>query len=857
MVSIIKINSKKNQAKRNGEGYLFYLNSPSTRQRGDFDEYARSNENVGPAPFWVGDGAAVLGLDTEASPEHVERLASGFHPLTAEALVRGAGDDHVMGLDLTFSPPKDFSAVYAGADDQTREELLACLHGSVKAALAYAEDGALTRHGAAGHQKQVAEATLTVCYTHFASRSLDPQIHVHSFMFNLGKRSNTNEWSALEQRPLFDRKMAIGALFRVELAARLRGLGFGVVPDGSFFQIAGITEDQREALSTRSREITERVKEMRLGASETGAGTGTGSRVSDAALRAVAALNTRAAKSEPPLPELLDLFSRKAATLGLTPERVKAMRAPFPAPVGTREEIAIDQVALLATLMKPQSIATPQQALTAICEQAMAIGSMNAEDCLAELQRLMKSENVVQLGLAENLTPVFASRLRVRLEAEISKHVREGTKNFQHRISADNIKRRFAELAAELQHRLGVDVSLEQQCEAAIHIGCQTGTHAFVEGWAGTGKTTLLKVVNAAYVDAGMSVLGVCQSAAAARNLGQETGISSRTIASFLLAVEKGRVKLSSQSVLVLDEAGMVGSQEFASLQAATVAAGAKLICVGDAKQLQPIDGGGIFRSLMAEYGKAELSNIQRQRTDFGPLLEWLDTQALLGTGGLTPDKTKAFREVPEQSQMQALKNWCAGDAKLALAFDRWRARFDYEWLRQSVRLMANGDARTALQQLDDRGHLQLLATAEAAAMAAVDAWTRDKTPLPEKIMIAGTRTEVAELNRLARERLIDQGVIDDALGVDIETKTRDGNLALRRFSPGDRIVFTKNDRDLGVNNGTTGTVLSVEFAAPSPIEPHLLPWAAEETLPEQNPRRAASHDREASSSAPSTTLVV
>jgi conjugative relaxase-like TrwC/TraI family protein len=177
---------------------------PSTRERTDFDDYARGEHDIdSPPPFWACKGAALLGLDDIAEAEQVERLAKGFHPITGAALVIGAGDKHVMGLDMTFSAPKDFSAVFAGSDEPTRAALLKCLQQSAKAALGYAESSAVTRHGKGGLIKQTAEAAVAACYTHFASRALDPQLHVHAFLFNVGKRKDSQEWSALEHRPQF------------------------------------------------------------------------------------------------------------------------------------------------------------------------------------------------------------------------------------------------------------------------------------------------------------------------------------------------------------------------------------------------------------------------------------------------------------------------------------------------------------------------------------------------------------------------------------------------------------------------------------------------------------------------------
>ncbi|WP_186090856.1 MobF family relaxase [Burkholderia gladioli] len=810
MLSITKINSSRNQANSaRGGDYLFYLGSPSVKERSDFAKYVSGSPGLGaPPPFWAGAGAPLLGLRCEALAEHVDRLARGFHPLTNEPLVKGAGDAHVTGLDMTFSAPKDFSVVFAAAATATRAELVQCLQDAARAALAYASSAAITRHERGGRTKRVAEATIAACYTHFSSRALDPQLHVHALQFNLGKRLGADEWSALEQRPQFERKMATGALFRAELAWRLRGMGFNVIAEGPYFQIEGISDKQRDALSTRSKEIDDYLKQRGVESA------------ADPVAREIAALNTRSAKAEPPLPELLKRFEDQTAALGLDALSVEQMRrrrdeAASPERDGSQTgPFEIDGSELLAELTSRQSCATEQEALAAICAKAM--GRASASDCLRELDRLLSSENIVLLGRTEMLSQVFTSKARLAQEAAISERVRDGAASRAHAVAPALVAREFDALESELSAKLGVPVSLTQQRAAAFHIACETGRHAFVEGWAGTGKTTMLAATTRAYAAAGFEVVGCCQSAAAAQNLARETGARSRTIASLLLAIGSGRLTLNARSILVLDEAGMVGSREFSLLQDAAMSAGAKLVCVGDPKQLQPVEAGGIFASLMREHGKAELSDIQRQRTDFAPLLDWIDARARTGDG-ISRERALALRQVPEDARMAAVELMCAKSPKLARAFERWRARFDHQWLRDAVRLFAAGGARPALDLLDARGRLRIAASASEAASRMAKEWAADKTPLADKAMLAGTRAEVAELNRLARAGLVAACAVREELGVEALVFNRDGETAVKRFAPGDRLVFLKNDLALGVANGATGTIVSIHAGAGGP----------------------------------------
>lgn len=808
MLSITKINSVENKSAGGAAGgYLFYLGSPSTKERGDFDQYARASASDGaPRPFWAGRGAAELGLEGAAAAEAVQRLAEGFHPATGAPMAQGAGARHVMGADLTFSAPKDVSALFAGADAKGKADISACMRNAVEAALAYSESISVTRHGKGGRVKRRADAVVAACYPHFASRALDPQLHIHAFMFNVGKRLGSNDWSALDQKAQFDHKMSTGALFRAELASRLASLGFEVIPDGPYFTIGGIEDYQRDALSQRSQQIKDYLAEHGLSDSD------------GAAAREIASLNTRAVKAEPRYGELVQRFRAAADDLGLTEERVASLRQRALPPEA--EPFAIDREALIEELTEQNSVATAQDALRLICEKA--VGRWDAERCREELSALLAHPALCVLGETEHLSQVITSKAMIDLEADIAARAHAGVASKNHRVDAGAVDRAFGALSDEIEAKLGVKPDLGQQRAAARYVCCDSGDHAFVEGWAGAGKTTALKAIGSVYASAGFKTVGCAQSAAASQNLSRETGIRSSTIASLLLAIDSGKLPLGAKSVIILDEAGMVGSREFSLLQGRAVDAGAKLVCVCDSKQLQPIEAGGIFRSLIAKLGGAEISNIQRQRTDTAPLLRWLSGEIGRAPPTLPKGALAALKRLPEDAVAPALDELAAKDERLAYGLRRWRDRFDHLWMREAVESFAIGKADRALALMDERGRLRIEPDAAAAMSALIDAWDLDKTALRDKTIIAGRRDQVRELNERARARAIERGLVDAAASAPVEIEARDGSREERDIAPGDRLVFTQNDRELGVANGSVGTVERIEV---NPANGAMLIW--------------------------------
>src|SRR5690606_33955587 len=138
-----------------------------------------------------------------------------------------------------------------------------------------------------------------------------------------------------------------------------------------------------------------------------------------------------------------------------------------------------------------------------------------------------------------------------------------------------------------------------------------------VVGYAGTGKSAMLGVAREAWEAAGYEVRGVALSGIAAENLESGSGIASRTIASMEHVWTNGRDMLTSRDVLVIDEAGMVGTRQLERVLSHAQEAGAKVVLVGDPQQLQSIEAGAAFRSIHDRHGGVEIHEVRRQREDW------------------------------------------------------------------------------------------------------------------------------------------------------------------------------------------------------------------------------------------------
>lgn len=314
--------------------------------------------------------------------------------------------------------------------------------------------------------------------------------------------------------------------------------------------------------------------------------------------------------------------------------------------------------------------------------------------------------------------------------------------------SAANIadQRRHAAAPEAVKHAMAADITLsDEQLTALSHVLAGRDL-ALVVGYAGSGKSTLLGVARQAWEAEGYAVRGAALSGIAAESLEHGSKIASRTLASLEHAWGNGRELLTDREVLVIDEAGMVGSRQMQRVLDQVERAGAKVVLVGDPGQLQAIEAGAAFRALAERHGAMEITQMRRQSQD---------------------------------------------------------------WQREATRELATGRTAAALERYEQAGMVMAHETAEAAREALVEVWAaqRERSPGVSQLMMAYTRADVAALNGLARERLRAAG----ELGADQAVMTERGTMD---FAIGDRLMFLRNERSLGVKNGTLGTVETVNLGA-------------------------------------------
>lgn len=675
------------------------------------DDYYQ--EGAEPPGQWHGRLSGALGLNRNIQPGALRKLFEGYHPETGKPLASNAGEAHKAGWDLTFSAPKSVSVAWALSNQELQQKIAAVHDSAVRAGLDYLERNAFASRDRDGAQPLT--GIIAATYQHSTSRELDPQLHSHCAVANIGIRSDGTV-CAVD----FDSrwKMAAGAVYRAELAHQLQQLGLGIERDGKSFRLSAIPEELNKTFSKRRRQIVDYLRQTGFQSAKS---------------HDIAALATRKTKESPERGILQENWRREAEQAGYSREGIQAMIEPK-AEQNLQPDTSLIIGEIISGLTQNEATFSRQQLEATIAIEAQGYAgaleiSLLVQKAIEEGMASTEPDGLVLLQAPKHKHDsrrremLFTTREMLQMEREAIASTVSRKQENKHTVTIS------AGSLAELS---------EEQAAAVRHITLESGGVACVRGLAGTGKSHMLGKARQSWESSGYAVIGAALAGKAADGLQAGSGIQSQTLHSLLADIQQGRLVLTDKHVVVLDEAGMVGTRQLHTLLGYIQLAGAKAVLVGDPQQLQPIEAGGLFRRISDEVGYAGLTDIRRQ--DSG-----------------------ADREM--------------------------------------IKRLIGGHAAEVIEQLSAAGQL-VVERDDHVCSAMVRDWMENRDPMQpgESMMLAGTRADVAKLNRLARDML----KAEYRLHSEITIETEHGE---REFSVGDRIIFTRNSRPLGVKNGQLGTL--------------------------------------------------
>ena len=797
--------------------------------------YAREDPAHREASAWVGKGAEALGLSGPVDPDVFSGILEGAVPDgSGRRLGRRLGDGtigHRPGRDVTFSASKSVSlAALIGGD----ERIVAAHDAAVRRTLAWIEENVVeTRTMDADSGRMVRtgnQKAVIATFRHEVSRNLDPQLHTHAVIANMvqgedGGTPRSGKWRTMANEKLYACKMLIGAMYRAELARGLEGLGYRIEKthaDGRF-EIAGVGRPVIEAYSTRRAEIEAAM-----------AGQGLGDTAHDQRLAQRAALVTRAHKREVDRDALRESWQRQAAALGFDARELVD---------GARHRQAAHLERPLASADRHRE-AEPGMTTEADRAAAWAVAHLSEREAVFSRTDLLTSvlswkPGAVSIGEAE---AAVARLERAGTLLAVDYPVPGGSLTTDRTVADERetialMERGERRGAAPMRGR-AVDKALRNgpltqgQKEAVKLILSERDRVVGVQGFAGTGKTTMLKRARALLEKRGFEVRGLAPSASAARTLDAEAGIASETLQGFLArnaGVAEGRLTLRGEramkdrfrkTVLVVDEGSLASTVQTRDLlRIASTLRIPRVVLVGDEKQLDAVDAGKPFAQLQTAGMKcAVMDEIVRQRE---PALKEAVEASLAG------DIQRAFEKLGDNvAEVKA-------DNLAGAAAARWLALPAEE--RQATGLMAPSHALRERINAIVRERLVRDGTIDGPAVTGERLVSRGYTNAEKALAANYAPGDVVAFHRRYKRLGVDKGdelrvaSVDRAAGV-VTLQGKDGatvawepaRLAARRggvevhaadameLRRGDRVCWTRNDMRRGLMNSGTAEVTAV-----------------------------------------------
>lgn len=791
-----------------GRGYRYLLNSVAAGD-GDRDSGAALTryyaEPGTPPGHWVGRGTTGLAIDpneavTEdglrrlmghgqdpgtgaqlgrpyrtfaGTPERVarrvERLPNDLHSAVREAQVAKIESEEaakhpgtaVAGFDLTFSPPKSVSTLWAVTDGGTQALIARAHHAAIQDVIGIIErDVAMTRIGAEGPRGAVAQVevrgVIGAAFDHYDSRSGDPQLHTHVVVANRVQATHDGKWRTLDSRALHAAVTGLSEHYNAVVTdhlARLLGLDWetrrrdqGRMPG---WEIAGVPQELMDEFSSRTKDI-ERVKERLVDEYASIHGRQP-SRARLWRIRQLATLETRPPKELQSLQDLTRRW-RSQATRVLRRDAVawagEVSSAPRADPLLRADDIPLDRVDELAAAVvervgERRAMWRRWNLHAEAVRQTMPYRFASTTDRDAVITLIVDraesaSRPLTPPELAATPRPfqrgdgssVFRPKWSTVYSSEAVLAAEDRLREVASCRFAPVVDMRLIERAARAARPGQAALGPDQQ-DAIGKVAVSGRVLDVLVGPAGSGKTTAMRALRQAWETAHGShaVVGLAPSAAAAAVLSEELHVRAENTAKWLHEHDRGRWDLRPGQLVIIDEASLAGTFALDRITSHAARAGAKVLLVGDYAQLQAVDAGGAFGMLV------------RDRDDAPELLDV--------------------------------------------------RRFHNEWEKRASLLLRVGQP-DAVDEYIDHGRI---AAGQYDQMldAAYRAWSLDSLAGKATVLIAETTETVTELNERARSDRILAGIVADG-GLPL----RDGT----RASAGDIVVTRRNDRRLTTGRG-------------------------------------------------------
>jgi conjugative relaxase-like TrwC/TraI family protein len=547
---------------------------------------------------WHGAGLEHYGIkdgDTVQGKE-LDNIAAGYDKNGINAELYNAGrDDRRQAYDLTVSFDKSLSITGYVAGKDTADKIQAAMDYANKAAMDYTEKNFAVARVTNGNDTQRinAENLTYAVYQHKFSRNEDAQTHFHNVIANT-VNYNGKQYS-LSNEDMIKNQSTINAVAQNALAYKLKesGIGYEIDKKGNV-AIAGITQELKDANSTRNQEIAEKVKEYNR--------TGKYQDLSERDRNNKAWLETRKdkdlSKSEA---DIIKEIKAKSEPLFNKAEFDKAQAEAL-----SIKKMDIDTAikAAINDLTDKQAVVFKKDLIATVIKYAPGQADIKTIE-----NKIKDSDYVIKLKDKENGNIAYSTQIMINTEKTLDNIFKE--KGGSRQVIAD--KEFIDKHLQRFENKQGFTLSKEQK--DAIHSVLENKDGITnIQGNAGTGKTTILEAIKTVTDAKGYTLTAISYQGKAADEMAKslkDNNIKSYTIDSFN---NDKKLELNDKSIVIMDESSMTGAKDMLKITEKIKESGAKLIMIGDFKQLQAVRAGIAFLQSQEHLTTAEITESLRQR---------------------------------------------------------------------------------------------------------------------------------------------------------------------------------------------------------------------------------------------------
>ncbi len=674
-------------------------------------------------------------------------------------------------------------------------------------------------------------------YSHSTSREDDPQSHTHVLIANMVQRPD-GQWRALWNDNIFKHQKFLLTIYHSEMARGLSELGYTIENKRKGrYEIGGLPQEVRDLFSKRSEQIDK--AEQRLKES------GAFNHLKAAEINHIAALSSRSSKSDKTREDLTRSWEDQLRELGYRIDRENEClsriehaieKTEQPESCESRPSTGLRSAG--KEIIQPEPFTDAGRATIPLADSPesqrtersngtdlflnLAIRDITANESTFDSARVLLESLSLSLGkftleeaegalrnaategrVNEIATNIFSTPEMIRVESDIIQKLKAGEAKFQPIMSREEAQT----FIVDHEKRSGLKMTDGQK---NLFLAVVNGRDQYViaQGDAGSGKTTVFQAITEAANAKGLTIAGYSHTGKAVKEFSSLTGAPAATIASYLMTKDKEPTDLK-----VLDEASMIGSKNMLSMIEQAEKENARMVLIGDVKQLLPIEAGRAFGDSQIHSGLniVEMKETVRQRTDFARSVVQAVKDKQIDTALDIMDRAgKVYEEESFGQRVEIAKTLFMESPErsvVIVSFNSERNQINNlirEELKSSDRI--GSDEKTFVT----REQINMLESAKRYGHSYLEA-THVLAQKPLKNMPPGVEAQIvaidSDANVLTLQNATGEFQVDlvnngDRLRAFKETK--------RPFSIGDHIVFSKNDKALGVQNGLAGIITNL-----------------------------------------------